>query len=286
MNQHLRFALASSAIYSSVVLGQTLPAPKQAIAQQYALERAAGAQNPAPKNSNASYPIAVEPPFQTGILSDCSNPGSSQAYDISSCWAGIFNNTRTFVYTGAEAAGFDPTHGVAIAMTQPDYPLIGTVTTVLTPIKVGPIEIVAAQNSTLLMQSETQSYIFFFDLNTFTFTSYSASPATQVAAGQLSVTTSGLAYSRVSQTFNGTVTVSNNGTNTLNAPINIVLSLLSNKVTLLNATGMTGGVPYITIPAVPTLAPRASVTFSVQFSNPSDAVINFTPTGYTGSFNN
>jgi hypothetical protein len=52
----------------------TLPPEKQAIQQQYAQERAAGAQNPAPKNPAAPYPIVPEQPFPTGILDDCSAP--------------------------------------------------------------------------------------------------------------------------------------------------------------------------------------------------------------------
>jgi len=48
-------------------------------------------------------------------------------------------------------------------------------------------------------------------------------------------------------------------------------------VTLVNATGSISGSPYLTVPAIANLAPGQSVTVSVQFKNPSNATINFTP---------
>jgi hypothetical protein len=42
--------------------------------------------------------------------------------------------------------------------------------------------------------------------------------------------------------------------------------------------------PYITIPAVMSMTPGQSVNVAVHFSNPSNAIINFTPEFYAGSF--
>ena len=106
-------------------------------------------------------------------------------------------------------------------------------------------------------------------------------PPTQVAT-----TASGLAYSRVTKTFNGTVTVKNNSGTTLTTTTNfqLVLNSLPAGVTLANSVGTFNQCPYLTIPTVRSLAPGQSVTVAVQFSNPSNATINFTPEFYAGSF--
>jgi Concanavalin A-like lectin/glucanases superfamily len=103
-----------------------------------------------------------------------------------------------------------------------------------------------------------------------------------VAPSQVATTASGLAYSRVSQTFNGTVTLTNNSSSAVSGPLQIVFMGLTAGVTLANATGSLSGPPYLTIPA--SLAPGQSITVSVKFQNPSNATINFTPTIYSGNF--
>jgi hypothetical protein len=106
-------------------------------------------------------------------------------------------------------------------------------------------------------------------------------PPTQVAT-----TASGLAYSRVSKTFVGTVTIKNIGSTTITTPTNfqVVLTALPSGVTLANSAGTFNGSPYITVPTVKSLAAGQSVTVAVQFSNPSDAIIKFTPEFYAGTF--
>lgn len=106
-----------------------------------------------------------------------------------------------------------------------------------------------------------------------------------VPAGQLSTTASGLAYSRVTQTFDGTVTVNNISSAAISGPIQIVLFGITDGVTLANETSDLSGTPYITVPDSTTLAPGQSVTVNVQFQNPSDATIDFTPVIYAGSLN-
>jgi hypothetical protein len=105
-----------------------------------------------------------------------------------------------------------------------------------------------------------------------------------VPASQISVTASGLAFSRVTSTFKGTVTITNISGSTISGPFQVVLTSLTSGVTLVNATSTFGGDPFLTVPAAASLAPSQSATVSVQFSNPSSAKINFTPVIYSGSF--
>jgi hypothetical protein len=104
-----------------------------------------------------------------------------------------------------------------------------------------------------------------------------------VPANQVTTTASGLAYSRVGQTFNGTVTLINAGSAALNGPLQVLFTGLAAGVTLTNETGNLSGTPYLTVPVTDGLAPGQSVTVSVQFKNPSNATINFTPAIYSGS---
>jgi hypothetical protein len=106
-----------------------------------------------------------------------------------------------------------------------------------------------------------------------------------LAAGQVSTTASGLAYSRVTRTFNGTVTITNVSSSTMVGPFQIVLDSLTSGVTLTNATGSFGGWSYITVPTVASLTPGQSAIVNVQFRDPSNGAINFSPVPYSGSFN-
>jgi hypothetical protein len=105
-----------------------------------------------------------------------------------------------------------------------------------------------------------------------------------VPSTQIVTTASGLAYSRVSQTFNGTVTVKNISSSLIDGPFQIMVKGLAASMTLVNATGTLSGVPFVTVP-VASLAPGQSATVAVQFKNPSNAVIGFTPIIYSGSLN-
>jgi uncharacterized repeat protein (TIGR03803 family) len=93
---------------------------------------------------------------------------------------------------------------------------------------------------------------------------------------------SGLAYSRVSRTFNGTVTITNISGSTISGPFQVLFTVLTAGVTLANANGDFSGSPYLTTKAA-SLAPGQSATVSVQFNNPTFGMINFTPVIYSGS---
>jgi hypothetical protein len=58
---------------------------------------------------------------------------------------------------------------------------------------------------------------------------------------------------------------------------------LTAGVTLDNATGTQGGAPYITL-ANGSIAPGATVTVAVTFSNPSKALIAYTAKLISGTF--
>jgi hypothetical protein len=103
------------------------------------------------------------------------------------------------------------------------------------------------------------------------------------SSSQISVTTSGLLYSRVSKTFSGTATITNTSGTTLSGPFQLVLSGLPSGVALLNATGTFGGSPFITISSVTSLAAGQSATVTISFSDPSMTKITFTPIVYSGA---
>jgi hypothetical protein len=97
------------------------------------------------------------------------------------------------------------------------------------------------------------------------------------------VTSTGFLFSRVTQTFNGVITVTNRSQRAIVGPLQLVLNSLAAGVTLASATGTTNGSPYITVSAA-TLEPGASASVNVQFNDPSNVVITFTPTVYSGTF--
>jgi hypothetical protein len=104
-------------------------------------------------------------------------------------------------------------------------------------------------------------------------------PGAAFPASEIATTASGLLYSRVTRTYNGTVTITNISGGVLGGPFPIMFTSLTPGVTLTNATGTGEGGSCIN-PGVSSLAPGQSVTADVQFSNPSNAIINFTPVIY------
>lgn len=103
--------------------------------------------------------------------------------------------------------------------------------------------------------------------------------------GQVSYFSSGLSLSPVTRTYNGTITVTNTSANTITGPLNLVLNNLTGGVTLANATGTWNGAPYITINVGAGLAPGASVSTPVRFSNPSNLPISYIPVAWSGALN-
>jgi|GEM_PF-784241 len=93
-------------------------------------------------------------------------------------------------------------------------------------------------------------------------------------------TTSGFLYSRASKKFSGALTLTNIGNTPLSGSFSIQLNNLTAGVTLVNATGIINGYPYLGLSA--TLNPGQSTTVPLTFTNPATALINFTPVTFLG----
>jgi hypothetical protein len=99
--------------------------------------------------------------------------------------------------------------------------------------------------------------------------SFTVSPVN--VTSQVSAEVSGLVYSRATQTFGGTITITNLGTTNLFGTLDFEVTGLPAGVTLANASGIApDGNPYIAINlAGGILAPGGSITFTVLFSDPT-----------------
>jgi hypothetical protein len=112
-------------------------------------------------------------------------------------------------------------------------------------------------------------------------------PATPVdVSSSVSITSSAFVYSRLTQTYSGTVTVTNSSAASITLPLTVVLTNLTAGVTAVNATGVLKGQgPYYLLPGSGTaLAPKQAITFSVSFSDLTNVKIGFVAKTYSGSF--
>jgi hypothetical protein len=133
----------------------------------------------------------------------------------------------------------------------------------------------------------------------------SVNGVTLLTRAEISTTASGLAYSRRSQTFSGTITITNISTRKITGPFHVVIDSAASPhsagpavgndpagsssarrkpfgAVFANPTGNFGGIPYVTVPKLGSLTPGQSATVNVQFENPSNAAINITPVIYCG----
>ena len=163
----------------------SLPPAKKAIEQQYTQERAAGTQNPAPRDPNAPYPIITEYPFDIGIFDECDAPFSSEKGHIVNCWQGILSGVKTEVFAGAESADVDQQQGIVYVLRIPDYSSQEetTLVAVSTPVHAGAVRIVAAKNGILTLVSDTGHYVLTFDVSTRQFTSVVVDKTPPVISG-------------------------------------------------------------------------------------------------------
>jgi hypothetical protein len=112
-----------------------------------------------------------------------------------------------------------------------------------------------------------------------------AGPAPVDVSAQVRVTTSAFVYYRTTQTYRGTLTVTNISASPINRPLTIVLTNLTPGVTALNTAGtLPGQGPYYVAPGPGTLNPGASVQVAVEFSNPANAKISFVAKTFSGTF--
>jgi hypothetical protein len=102
-------------------------------------------------------------------------------------------------------------------------------------------------------------------------------------SGQVSVTQTGYAVNHATGFWTSTLTVHNTSAAPIGGPIEVVLTNLSSNVTMMNETGAFGVTPYIIVSAA-TLAAGASASVAIQFKNPSNGSITFTPVTCSGAF--
>lgn len=92
----------------------------------------------------------------------------------------------------------------------------------------------------------------------------------------VSVTTSGLLYHRRTQTFSGTITLTNNRPSAINGPLTVVLSGLPSGISIVGGTTV-NGTQALVVPGTSTIASGQSISVAVQFQDPSLTAISFTP---------
>jgi hypothetical protein len=110
------------------------------------------------------------------------------------------------------------------------------------------------------------------------FSDFSLAMPVQVlnAPAQVDIVASGFVYSRASKLYTGNLILTNTSVNPITNQVAVALNNLTSGVTLVNQAGSNNGAPYATV-ANSGLAAGASLIIPVQFSDPSNAKINFTP---------
>ena len=111
-------------------------------------------------------------------------------------------------------------------------------------------------------------------------------PPTPLTASQVKTTASGFGLQPGHSPYPSTerLPLTNISGSAIIGPLQILFVGITAPVTLANASGYNSGTPYLTVPGLTSLAPGQAVTVSVQFSNPSNALINLTPSVFAGSF--
>jgi sugar lactone lactonase YvrE len=116
---------------------------------------------------------------------------------------------------------------------------------------------------------------------TFSLTNTAPVPPANVSS-KVSVIETGFAVNRVTHLWTSTMTLTNKGGTSIDGPVQVVLTGLTSGVMMTNATGMYNTSPYITVSSAD-IAPGGSVSVAIQFSNPSNLLIVFTPVTYSGT---
>ena len=108
-------------------------------------------------------------------------------------------------------------------------------------------------------------------------------PTAVNVSSQVSLSRTGFLFSPGAGLYFGTLTVTNTSSQSIVGPIQIALANLPAGISLVNAN-VTGGIPFVTVPGIGSLAAGASAKVEVQFTNPANVLITFTPIVYSGSF--
>lgn len=113
--------------------------------------------------------------------------------------------------------------------------------------------------------------------------SLNLTPTFTDVSASVSVAKSGLVVNRTTGKYTGTVSFTNTSGAVINGPLQFKLDGLTAGVTLDNKTGTQDGAPYITLSAG-SIAPGATVSVGVTFSNPSKGSIGYTAKLISGTF--
>ena len=105
-----------------------------------------------------------------------------------------------------------------------------------------------------------------------------------IVSSQVSITQSGFGRNRATGIWTATLTLKNTGAKSIAGPVQVGLSNLTTGVLMTNNTGSAFGYPFLTVSSG-ALAPGASLSLPIQFTNPSNLLINYTPVTYSGGLN-
>jgi hypothetical protein len=119
-------------------------------------------------------------------------------------------------------------------------------------------------------------------LVSFALTNNPAAPAPVDISAQVNVSTTGFVYSRVSQQYSATLTLTNTGGQTIAGPISVAFTNLPAGVTLVNATASINGSPYVQVLSSGSLTPGQAISVPLRFTNSSNVPITFTRVTYSG----
>jgi hypothetical protein len=104
---------------------------------------------------------------------------------------------------------------------------------------------------------------------------------TLISSSQVTMTSSAFAYSRATQLYSGVLTIKNIGSSSITGPFQVLLTGLTSGVTLSSAAASYAGSPFMALTAT-SLNPGQTATLTLEFKDPSNALINFTPFLFTG----
>ncbi len=107
-------------------------------------------------------------------------------------------------------------------------------------------------------------------------------PAAVDVTDRVTFEISGLTFNRSTLLYDAKVTVTNRGA-AIDGPVVLVLRELTEGVTLANATGTTGGAPYL-VTEGGGLGEGQSREIGVSFRNPANGPVSYTPRLYSGIF--
>jgi uncharacterized protein len=107
-------------------------------------------------------------------------------------------------------------------------------------------------------------------------------PPSVDVTSSVQISRSGLVLNRATGVFSGTISIKNTSAATMNGLINVLLQNLTSGVTLTNAAGSEGGVPYIT--GTGPIISGATLTLPVTFTNPARVILNYDVRVVSGNF--